>query len=161
MKKIPKGDHTKRLDAIYDALHFNADERFFADIVFSNFVRVTEEVDSIFDCGHEPGEFHQMMKILSQFDDFMKLLEEKKGDKTFELLNDILTLKTNLRHDFFEEVWRIIYVEDPLMKSDVAKLRSYDDEFDRIGRKGVWYDYLKMIGVFKDYSNILNSNPQN
>ena len=85
MKKIPKGDHTKRLDAIYDALHFNADERFFADNVFSNFVCVTEEVDSIFDCGHEPGEFYQMMIILSQFDDFMKLLEEKKGDKTFEL----------------------------------------------------------------------------
>lgn len=33
MKKIPKGDYTKRLDAIYDALRFNADERFFADIV--------------------------------------------------------------------------------------------------------------------------------
>lgn len=59
MKNIPKGDHTKRLDAIYNALHFNADERFFADIVFSNFVCVTEEVDSIFDCGHEPGEFCQ------------------------------------------------------------------------------------------------------
>jgi hypothetical protein len=122
---------------------------------------VTEDVDSIFDCGHEPGEFYQMMKILSQFDDFMTLLEEKKWDKTFELLNDVLALKTNLRHDFFEDVWRIIYVEDPLMKSDVAKLRSYDDEFDKIGRKDVWYDYLKMIGMFDDYSNTLNSNPQN
>lgn len=47
------------------------------------------------------------------------------------------------------------------MKSDVAKLRTYDQEFDKIGRKDVWYDYLKMIGMFKDYSNTLNSNPQN
>lgn len=161
MKKIPKGDYTERLEAIYDVLHFDADERFFADIVFSNFVCVTDEVDSIFDCGHDPHEFHQMMKILSQFDDFMELLKENEGDKTFELLNDILALKTNLRHDFFEEVWRIIYVEDPLMKSDVDKLQSFDEEIGKIGQKEVWYNYLKLIGIFEDYLNTLNSNPQN
>ena len=161
MKKIPKGDYTERLEAIYDVLHFDADERFFADIVFSNFVCVTDEVDSIFDCGHDPHEFHQMMKILSQFDDFMELLKENEGDKTFELLNDILALKTNLRHDFFEDVWRIIYVEDPLMKSDVDKLQSFDEEIGKIGQKEVWYNYLKMIGIFEDYLNTLNSNPQN
>lgn len=161
MKKIPKGDYTERLEAIYDVLQFNADERFFANIVFSNFVFVTEEVDSIFDCGHEPHEFHQMMKILSQFDDFMGLLKENEGDKTFELLNDILSLKTNLRHDFFEDVWRIIYIEEPLMKSDVVKLRSFDEEFAKRGQKEVWYNYLKMIGIFDDYLNTLNSNPQN
>jgi hypothetical protein len=161
MKKIPKGDYTERLEAIYDVLHFDADERFFADIVFSNFVCVTDEVDSIFDCGHDPHEFHQMMKILSQFDDFMELLKENEGDKTFELLNDILALKTNLRHDFFEDVWRIIYVEDPLMKSDVDKLQSFDEEISKIGQKEVWYNYLKLIGIFEDYLNTLNSNPQN
>jgi hypothetical protein len=161
MKKIPKGDYTERLEAIYDVLHFDADERFFADIVFSNFVCVTDEVDSIFDCGHDPHEFHQMMKILSQFDDFMELLKENEGDKTFELLNDILALKTNLRHDFFEDVWRIIYVEDPLMKSDVDKLQSFDEEIGKIGQKEVWYNYLKLIGIFEDYLNTLNSNPQN
>ena len=161
MKKIPKGDYTERLKAIYDVLHFDADERFFADIVFSNFVCVTDEVDSIFDCGHDPHEFHQMMKILSQFDDFMELLKENEGDKTFELLNDILALKTNLRHDFFEDVWRIIYVEDPLMKSDVDKLQSFDEEIGKIGQKEVWYNYLKLIGIFEDYLNTLNSNPQN
>ena len=151
MKKIPKGDYTERLEAIYDVLHFDADERFFADIVFSNFVCVTDEVDSIFDCGHDPHEFHQMMKILSQFDDFMELLKENEGDKTFELLNDILALKTNLRHDFFEDVWRIIYVENPLMKSDVDKLQSFDEEIGKIGQKEVWYNYLKLIGIFEDY----------
>lgn len=161
MKKIPKGDYTERLEAIYDVLHFDADERFFADIVFSNFVCVTDEVNSIFDCGHDPHEFHQMMKILSQFDDFMELLKENEGDKTFELLNDILALKTNLRHDFFEDVWRIIYVEDPLMKSDVDKLQSFDEEIGKIGQKEVWYNYLKLIGIFEDYLNTLNSNPQN
>lgn len=161
MRKIPKGDYTERLEAIYDVLHFDADERFFADIVFSNFVCVTDEVDSIFDCGHDPHEFHQMMKILSQFDDFMELLKENEGDKTFELLNDILALKTNLRHDFFEDVWRIIYVEDPLMKSDVDKLQSFDEEIGKIGQKEVWYNYLKLIGIFEDYLNTLNSNPQN
>ncbi len=161
MKKIPKGDYTERLEAIYDVLHFDADERFFADIVFSNFVCVTDEVDSIFDCGHDPHEFHQMMKILSQFDDFMELLKENEGDKTFELLNDILALKTNLRHDFFEDVWRIIYVEDPLMKGDVDKLQSFDEEIGKIGQKEVWYNYLKLIGIFEDYLNTLNSNPQN
>ena len=161
MKKIPKGDYTERLEAIYDVLHFDADERFFADIVFSNFVCVTDEVDSIFDCGHDPHEFHQMMKILSQFDDFMELLKENEGDKTFELLNDILALKTNLRHDFFEDVWRIIYVEYPLMKSDVDKLQSFDEEIGKIGQKEVWYNYLKLIGIFEDYLNTLNSNPQN
>ena len=161
MKKIPKGDYTERLEAIYDVLHFDADERFFADIVFSNFVCVTDEVDSIFDCGHDPHEFHQMMKILSQFDDFMELLKENEGDKTFELLNDILALKTNLQHDFFEDVWRIIYVEDPLMKSDVDKLQSFDEEIGKIGQKEVWYNYLKLIGIFEDYLNTLNSNPQN
>lgn len=161
MKKIPKGDYTERLEAIYDVLHFDADKRFFADIVFSNFVCVTDEVDSIFDCGHDPHEFHQMMKILSQFDDFMELLKENEGDKTFELLNDILALKTNLRHDFFEDVWRIIYVEDPLMKSDVDKLQSFDEEIGKIGQKEVWYNYLKLIGIFEDYLNTLNSNPQN
>ena len=161
MKKIPKGDYTERLEAIYDVLQFNADERFFANIVFSNFVCVTDEVDSIFDCGHDPHEFHQMMKILSQFDDFMELLKENEGDKTFELLNDILALKTNLRHDFFEDVWRIIYVEDPLMKSDVDKLQSFDEEIGKIGQKEVWYNYLKLIGIFEDYLNTLNSNPRN
>ena len=161
MKKIPKGDYTERLEAIYDVLHFDADERFFADIVFSNFVCVTDEVDSIFDCGHDPHEFHQMMKILSQFDDFMELLKENEGDKTFGLLNDILALKTNLRHDFFEDVWRIVYVEDPLMKSDVDKLQSFDEEIGKIGQKEVWYNYLKLIGIFEDYLNTLNSNPQN
>ena len=161
MKKIPKGDYTERLEAIYDVLHFDADERFFADIVFSNFVCVTDEVDSIFDCGHDPHEFHQMMKILSQFDDFMELLKENEGDKTFELLNDILALKTNLRHDFFEDVWRIIYVENPLMKSDVDKLQSFDEEIGKIGQKEVWYNYLKLIGIFEDYLNTLNSNPRN
>ena len=108
-----------------------------------------------------PHEFHQMMKILSQFDDFMELLKENEGDKTFELLNDILALKTNLRHDFFEDVWRIIYVEDPLMKSDVDKLQSFDEEIGKIGQKEVWYNYLKLIGIFEDYLNTLNSNPQN
>lgn len=160
MKKNPNGSHTERLEAIYDELQFNADERFFANIVYSNFVCVTEDVVSIFDCGHTPDQFHQMMQILSQFDDFMDLLKENKGDKIFELLNDILSLKTNLKHDFFEVVWRVIYVEDPLMKCDVAKLRSIDEEFDNMKKKDVWYNYLEMIGMLNDYMNTLNTNPQ-
>ena len=154
MKKIPKNKYTERLEAIYDELRLNADERFFADIVFSNFVYVTEDVDSIFDCGHEPYEFHQMMNKLSQFEDFMDMLTENKGEHTFALLDEILALKTNLRHDFFEDVRRIIYLENPLLKSDVDKLR------DIIGQKEIWYNYLKRIGMYEDYINTLNSNPQ-
>lgn len=158
MKKVPQNKYTERLEAIYDKLHFNADERFFANIVFSNFVDVSEEIDSIFNCEHEPEEFYQMMGKLSQFDDFMDILKEGKGNQVFDLFNDILSLKTNLHHDVFDNIHRIIYVENPLIKRDVDNLRIYDNEFDILGKKDIWYNYLKKIGMYDDYINTLNRN---
>jgi len=160
MKKIPKNKYTERLNAIYNELQLDFDKRFLADIVFSNFVDVTEDVESVFDGGYDAGDFLDMMEILSGSDAFMEILRETNGIQEFNLLMSILSLKTNLRHDCFNDIYRILYVEKPLMKADVLKLRSFDKEFEDIGRKDVWYNYLKRIGVFKDYIKTLNSSPQ-
>ena len=160
MKKIPKNKYTERLNVIYDELKFNSDERFFADIVFSNFVDVTEEVESIFDGGYDAGDFLDMMDKLSDSDAFIALLREANGIQEFDLLMSILSLKTNLRHDCFNDIYRILYVEDPLMKADVLKLRSFDKEFEDMGRKDVWYNYLKRVNHYNAYIDTLNSKPQ-
>lgn len=160
MKKIPKNKYTERLNVIYDELKFNFDERFFADIVFSNFVDVTEEVESIFDGGYDADDFLDMMDKLSGSDAFIELLREANGIQEFDLLMSILSLKTNLRHDCFNDIYRILYVEDPLMKADVLKLRSFDKEFEDMGKRDVWYNYLKRVNLYDTYIDTLNSNPQ-
>ena len=160
MKKIPKNKYTERLNVIYDELKFNFDERFFADIVFSNFVDVTEEVESIFDGGYDADDFLDMMDKLSGSDAFIELLREANGIQEFDLLMSILSLKTNLRHDCFNDIYRILYVEDPLMKADVLKLRSFDKEFEDMGKRDVWYNYLKRVNHYNAYIDTLNSNPQ-
>ena len=160
MKKIPKNKYTERLNVIYDELQLDSDKRFFADIVFSNFVDVTEDVESFFCGGYDASEFLDMMEILSDSDAFMELLRETNGIQEFDLLLSILSLKTNLHHDCFNDIYRILYVEDPQMKADVLKLRSFDKEFEDMGRKDVWYNYLKRIGVYNDYIKTLNSSPQ-
>lgn len=160
MKRIPQNKYTERLNAIYDDLRFNSDERFFADIVFSNFVDVTEEVESIFDGGYDTSDFLDMMDKLSDSDAFMELLKETYGIQEFYLLMSILSLKTNLHHDCFNDIYRILYVENPLMKADVLRLRSFDKEFEDMDRKDVWYNYLKRVNLYNTYIETLNSNPQ-
>lgn len=160
MKKIPKNKYTERLNVIYDDLQFDSDKRFLADIVFSNFVDVTEEVESVFDGGYDASDFLEMMELLSDSDTFMEILKETNSIQEFDLIMSILSLKTNLRHDCFDEIYRIIYIEDPLMKADVLKLRSFDKEFENLGKKTVWYNYLKKVHLYDAYIDTLNSNPQ-
>ena len=69
-----------------------------------------------------------MMEKLSDSDAFMELLRETNGIQEFDLLLSILSLKTNLRQDCFNDIYRILYVEHPLMKADVQKLLSFDKE---------------------------------
>lgn len=160
MKKIPKNKYTEKLNVIYDDLQLNSEERFLADTVFSNFVEVTEEIESIFDGGYDVRDFLDMMERLSDSDSFMELLRESNGVQEFDLLMSILSLKTSLRQDCFSDIYRIIYVEDPLMRTDVLKLRSFDNVFEEMGKRKTWYNYLKRVNILDAYLDVLNSNPQ-
>jgi len=160
MKKIPQTQYTARLNAIYEELHFNADDCFFADIVFSNLVDVTDEVESVFHNGFEPHDFYEMMNRLSDSEDFVQLLKDTKADQVYNMLYDILALNTNFRYDFFRDIPRILYEENPLMIRDVEELRNIDNEFENMGIKSTWYNYLKRIGMHNQYMRIKNSNPK-
>ena len=82
MKKIPQNEFTERLNAIYDDLHLNNDDRFWADIVTSNFINMVspEDLENIFVCEYGYDKFFNMMDLLGQSDDFIELL---RGNEAF------------------------------------------------------------------------------
>ena len=159
MKKVPQNEFTERLNAIYDDLHLNNDDRFWADIVTSNFINMvsTENIENIFVCEYGYDKFLNMMDLLGQSDDFIKLLYGNGAYSLYQMITWLLSPKDGIKYDMLDDLYSIITGKiDPIIQSDIDLVRSVDKVISENGMKELWYIYLKKLELYSEYINILN-----
>lgn len=158
MKKIPKNRFTERLNAIYSDLHLDVEKQFLADIVVSNIIDIkTDEFYSFFDSGYSIKTFNEMMDMLSQSDDFIKLLREAKGYQTYEMLNQVLDIRTGVKYDKLDRLFSILTRKTfPLVKSDVDHVLDIDTQIAKLHQTDFWYKYLDKAKLLENYMALIN-----
>lgn len=159
MKKIPQNEFTERLNAIYDDLHLNNDDRFWADIVMSNFINMVspEDLENIFVCEYGYDKFFNMMDLLGQSDDFIELLRRNDAFSLYEMITWLLSPKDGIKYDVLDNVHSIITGKiDPIMQRDIDLLCSVDKAIGENGMIELWYNYLKRIELYNEYIDVLN-----
>ena len=159
MKKIPQNEFTERLNAIYDDLQLNNDDRFWADIVTSNFINMVsaEDLENIFICEYGYDNFLNMMDLLGQSNDFINLLEGNEAYSLYQMITWLLSPEDGIKYDILDDVHSIITGKiDPIMQSDIDLVRSVDKAISENGMKELWDIYLKKIEFYSEYIEILN-----
>lgn len=160
MERLPENRFTERLTNIYDELHLDSEKRFLADIVVSNLIELgIEESYSFYDCGYGIESFYDRLDMLSQSDDFMKLLYESKSIHMYEMFKQILDKKTGIKYDILDKLFSIIPLDksEPILKEDVTLTLGVDEKIEELGQIESWYKYLYKIGLYEDYETLKNS----
>lgn len=158
MKKIPNNKYTDRLNAIYEDLNLAIDDRFWADIVVSNFLDMSgDDTENIFVCEYGFSNFYEMMDRLSQSDVFVDLMKENDVLQMFNMLELLLSPQNGIKHDLLGDMYSVItHKTDPIIASDVSLVRDIDVKIEEKGIKEIWYKYLKRIELYSAYKSILN-----